>query len=255
MSTALITGPTSGLGRQFAIALASRGHDLVLVSRDETRLQSLALELSDAYRIECEVLVADLSKGADTYQVEQRVSDERRPIDWLINNAGFGLNNPFLGTDIEEEQALLDVLVRAPMRITHRALPGMKARGYGRIVIVSSIASWITSGTYSAAKSWATVFTEGVSGELRGTDVNISALCPGFVRTEFHERADMDIKGIPSRMWLNADEVVATSLKDVDRGRVISVPSIRYQALSQTVKLLPRSLIRRFSSMPPALGD
>lgn len=249
MSTALITGPTSGLGREFAIQLAAKGHDLVLVARDETRLQELALELEGQNRISCEIIPTDLGDRAALAAVEDRVADANRPIDWLINNAGFGLAEPFLGTRVEEEQSLIDVLVTAPMRLTHRALPGMLDRGFGRVIVVSSFASWITSGTYSAAKAWATVFVEGLEDELKGTDVNATALCPGFVRTEFHERAALDVAQVPKQLWLSADDVVATAIKDADKGRVLSVPGLQYQAMAPMIRLSPRSLVRRMSAM------
>lgn len=253
MTTALVTGPTSGLGREFALQLASMGIDLVLVSRNETKLTELAIELAD--QVECEVFPADLADAEQRKVVEDRLSDSSRPIDWLINNAGFGLADPFLQSTIEEEQDLLDVLVTAPMRLTHAALPGMLERGHGRIIVVSSFASWITSGTYSAAKAWATVFVEGLDQELKGTGIHSTALCPGFVRTAFHERAALDVAGIPKSLWLNADDVVATAIKDCEKGRVVSVPGKQYQALAPMVRLSPRSLVRRMSSMGSMSAD
>ena len=254
MGTALVTGPTSGLGRQFALQLAAKGHDLILVSRDETRLTDLALELEGSQQITCEVIPTDLSDPAAVAVVEKRLADRTRPVDWLVNNAGFGLADPFLGTDVEAEQSLINVLVTAPMRLTHAALPGMVDRGYGRVIVVSSFASWITSGTYSAAKAWATVFVEGLDSELQQVDVNVTALCPGFVRTEFHERAALDVAQIPKQLWLDADDVVSTAIKDVDKGSVISVPGLQYQAMAPMIRLSPRSLVRRMSAMGSSLG-
>lgn len=249
MTTALVTGPTSGLGRQFAIQLAAAGHDLVLVARDETRLTELELELTTSYGIECEVLPTDLSDRTALAAIEERVADPKRPIDWLVNNAGFGLAEPFLGTDVDDEQRLLDVLVTAPMRLTHAALPGMIKRGFGRVIVVSSVASWVTSGTYSAAKAWATVFVEGLAAELGGTDVHATALCPGFVRTEFHERADMKVSNIPGALWLNPADVVSKAIRDCDKGNVLSVPGRQYAALAPMLRVTPRSLVRRMSAM------
>lgn len=249
MTTALVTGPTSGLGRQFAIQLAAAGHDLILVSRDETRLTELELELNDSYGTECEILPTDLSDRRALRVIEQRVADPNRPVDWLVNNAGFGLVEPFLASGIEDEQRLLDVLVTAPMRLTHAALPGMVERDYGRVIVVSSFASWVTSGTYSAAKAWATVFVEGLATELSDVDVHATALCPGFVRTEFHERAEMDVAGIPKQLWLNPADVVSKAIKDCDKGNVLSVPGVQYQAMAPMLRLSPRSLVRRISAM------
>ena len=249
MTTALVTGPTSGLGRQFAIQLAAAGHDLVLVSRDETRLTELDLELNESYGPTCEILPTDLSDRSALRTIEKRVADTNRPIDWLVNNAGFGLVEPFLASGVEDEQRLLDVLVTAPMRLTHAALPGMLDRGFGRVIVVSSFASWVTSGTYSAAKAWATVFVEGLATELSDTDVHATALCPGFVRTEFHERADMDVAGIPKQMWLNPADVVSKAIKDCEKGNVLSVPGMQYQAMAPMLRLSPRALVRRLSAM------
>lgn len=247
MTTTLITGPTAGLGRQFARQFAARGHDLVLVARDENRLDELVVELEAEYRVNCEVIVADLSKTTQCRQVEKRVADPDRPIDWLINNAGFGLKHPFTKTPLADEQRLLDVLVRAPMRLTHEALPGMIDRGFGRVIVVSSIAGWATRSTYSAAKAWATVFTESIACELDGTGVTVTALCPGFVRTEFHQRADLDMSRLPDQAWLDARRVVAKSIADADRGRVLSVPSLRYQTVGALARMAPRRLVRRVS--------
>lgn len=248
MPTALVTGPTAGLGRQFALQLAARGHDLVLVARDETRLEELALQLESDFRARCEVIPADLSKSTHCAKVEKRVRDSKNPVDWLVNNAGFGLNRTFRSSALRDEQALLDVMVRAPMRLTHEALPGMIERGFGHVVIVSSVSGWATRGTYSAAKAWATVFTEGLAGELEGTGVHATAVCPGFVRTEFHQRALQDVGNIPEAAWLDAREVVAEAIEDAERGRVVSVPSVRYQAFGALMRIAPRSLVRKLSS-------
>ncbi len=249
MTTALITGPTSGLGRQFAIQLAAAGHDLILVSRDETRLTELSIELSEGYGTQSEIIPTDLADRQQLSAVEQRLADRSQPVDWLINNAGFGLSQSFLEATVDDEQRMIDVMVTAPMRLTHAALPGMLERGFGRNIVVSSVASWLTTGTYSAAKAWATVFVEGLQNEVGDSGVNVTALCPGFVRTEFHERAAIQVGSVPEKMWLKADEVVQTAIKDCDKGRVLSVPSQQYQVLAQVARVSPRSVVRRLSSM------
>ena len=186
MSRALITGPTSGIGRAFAEAFARKGLDLVLVSRDESRLQALAMDLEDRFGVDCEVLAADLTQRADVDRVAARLADDRRPVSALVNNAGFGLRTSFASGDVADEQRLLDVLVTAVLRLTHAAVPGMLARRQGMVINVSSVAGWIAGGTYSAAKAWVTVFSEGLAQELAGTGVRVTAVCPGFVRSEFH---------------------------------------------------------------------
>ena len=244
MATALITGPTAGIGRGFADAFARKGFDLVLVARDEQRLGTEADELARQYGVSCEVLPADLSVRADVDRVAARLSDASRPVGALVNNAGFGLNRSFLRNTVEDEQRSLDVLVTAVLRLTHAAAPGMVDRGSGLIVNVSSVASWITGGTYSASKSWVTVFTESLAQELSGTGVRATAVCPGFVHTEFHQRAGIDMSAMPEFMWLDVDQVVAQAFRDLAVGRSVSVAGPQYRAFSALLRHGPRSLAR-----------
>lgn len=234
MGTALVTGPTAGIGREIARELSRRGHHLILVSRDAQRLQHLADELGNA-----QILPADLSDAGSRATVE----DAARGVDWLVNNAGYGINASFLESPVDDEQALLDVLVTSVMRLTHAALQGMVERGRGRILNVSSVAGWVPFGTYSAAKAWVTVFSEALAAQTP-QDVHVTALCPGFTRTEFHERAQMDVGG-PDWMWLDAADVARQGIEDCERGKVLSVPSVRYQALSHVARHTPRAVLRR----------
>ena len=188
MATAVVTGATAGIGASYTKLLAKNGYDLVLVARDLPRLKKIAKELSKTHKIKVETIKADLTKPNQLAKVEKRISNKSMPIDVLINNAGFGIKQSFTDSDLKKEQELLDVLVTAPMRLTHAVLPQMLKRDSGVIVNVSSVASWITGGTYSAAKSYLTVFSEYLHTELHGTNIKISALCPGFTRTEFHDR-------------------------------------------------------------------
>ena len=245
MSTALITGATAGIGNAYAELLAKQGFDLVLVARDLPRLNQVAKRLSKTYKIKVETLKADLTKPAQLARVEKRVSNISKPIEVLVNNAGFGIKESFIDTQIEKEQELLDVLVTAPLRLTHAVLPGMIKRNNGTIVNVSSVASWIAGGTYSAAKSYLTVFTEYLHTELKGTNVNISALCPGFTRTEFHQRGKMRMNGLPNFMWLTVDQVVAQSWKYAKAGKVICIPGWQYLILSTVARIAPRPLVRK----------
>ena len=221
----------------------------MLVARDEARLQEYAAELERGHRVKVEVLVADLTDRAQLARVEDRLRDSARPIDLLVNNAGFGVNQLFLEGDLDAEQSMLDVLVTAVMRLTHAALPGMVARGAGGVVNVSSVASFIAGGTYSAAKSWVTVFSESIDRQLADTGVTVMALCPGFTHTEFHQRGGMDVSHLPDWMWLDAPDVVATALTDLRRGRPISVPGAQYKAIRVLTSVLPRPLVRRVSGV------
>ena len=245
MPTALVTGATSGLGLTFATTLARRGFDLVLVARDEDRLAEGGAELEHRFGGAAEVLAADLSTDEGCARVEARLSAPDRPIDLLVNNAGFATNQPFVGGDLEAEQRALDVMVRAVLRLTHAALGGMVTRGEGAVVNVSSVAGWVPSGTYGAAKAYVTAFTEGVSSELAGTGVRVLALCPGYVHTEFHQRAGIDETAIPSWLWLDAEHVVADALADLDRGKTVSVPSATYKVLGALARHAPRPLLAR----------
>jgi short-subunit dehydrogenase len=248
VSTALVTGATAGIGYSFAHALASRGHDLVLVSRDSARLEQTGSELRQRYRIEAHVLPADLSVRADVERVEQRLSDRDQPVDVLINNAGFALNKAFASSDVADEQRLLDVLVTAVMRLSHAAVPGMLARGSGQIVNVSSVAGFLPFGTYSAAKAYVTVFSQGLNHEVSRAGVRVLALCPGYVHTEFHARANLSPKA-PGWLWLDADDVVAQALRDLARGKTISVPSTQYKLIAGATHLVPRSTLPRLEQI------
>ncbi|RNI25298.1 SDR family NAD(P)-dependent oxidoreductase [Flexivirga caeni] len=244
MATALVTGASAGIGKTFATQLAQRGQDLVLVARTQSRLEELKAELEKRYSVSVEVLPADLSERLDIGAVADRLADASRPVDLLVNNAGFGLKLPFLRNDIRDEEEMLTVLVRAVMVLSHAAALSMRDRGHGAIVNVSSVAGYLASGTYSAAKSWVTVFSESLSSELRGSGVTVTALCPGFTRTEFHSRSGIRHNGFPDFMWLQADSLVEQCLADVDRGKVISIPSPQYKVVSAALRLLPRPIVR-----------
>ena len=248
MSTALITGATSGIGLAFARTLARRGHDIVLVARDRERLDLVATELR-GHRVEVEVISADLTERDQLAVVEDRLRE--RPVEILVNNAGFGVPQRFSDGDLAIEQQMLDVLVTAVMRLTHAALPGMIARGSGAVLNVSSVAGWITGGTYSASKAWVTVFSESLSLELAGTGVHVTAVCPGFTHTEFHQRASMEMDALPEWMWLDPQDVVDRALADVRKGRPVSVAGRQYKALSLAAQYLPRPLVRAIGARRP----
>ena len=242
---ALVTGATAGIGAAFAELLARENHDLVIIARDLPRLNSRADEWRERYNIEVEVMQADLSRDEDIRRVELRLQNISRPIEVLINNAGFGINKSFTTSDIAEEIALLDVLVTAPMRLMHAVLPAMKERNSGTIINVSSVAGWIAGGTYSAAKSYLTVLSESLHTELRGTTVRVHALCPGFTRTEFHQRGRMKMGGVPSSLWLTAEHVVSNAWGASQKGKAISVPGGQYKVLSFISRFAPRPLVRK----------
>ena len=242
-SWALVTGATVGIGESFTRLLAHNGYNIVLVARDLPRLQERAQGLESTFGIATTVIQADLATDAGCKTIEDFIANNQ--IDVLINNAGFGINKAFTMSQLDAEQQLLDVLVRTPMRLMHVALPGMKERNKGVIINVSSVAGWIAGGTYSASKSYLTVLSESLHTELSSTNVKVSALCPGFTRTEFHQRGRMSMKGLPAFMWLNSDKLVAAAWKDAVGGKAVSVPGWQYQLLTFVMRNAPRSLVRK----------
>jgi len=242
-SWALVTGATSGIGESFTRLLASNRYDIVLVARDVPRLQERAQGLESKYGIKTHVIQADLATDEGCLAIEKYIAENQ--VDVLVNNAGFGTSKAFTMSTLEVEQQLLDVLVRTPMRLMHVALPLMKARNNGIIINVSSVAGYIAGGTYSASKSYLTVLSESLNTELAATNVKVSALCPGFTRTEFHQRGKMSMKGLPNFMWLNSDRLVEQSWRDALKGKAVSVPGWQYKLLVLIVETMPRSIVRK----------
>ncbi|MGB7980811.1 MAG: SDR family oxidoreductase [Candidatus Nanopelagicales bacterium] len=248
---ALITGATSGIGLAFAEELAEQGADLVIVARTTPRLADLAQRLGSEHGVAVEVLTADLGDDGGCRAVMDRLAAGTEPVDVLVNNAGFGLNQPFVAGSLAHEEHLLDVLVRATLRLTHAALPGMVERGRGAVINVSSVAGWTSLGTYAAAKSWVTVFTESLGAELSGTGVTATAVCPGMTHTEFHDRAQMNMTALPAWAWLDARRVAREGLAAARAGRTISVPSKRYSMLALAAQYTPRPLLRQAGRLVP----
>ena len=242
-SWALVTGATSGIGESFTRLLASHNYNVVLVARDLPRLKERAAALEAKFAISTHVIQADLATDDGCLRIEKYIQDNQ--IDVLINNAGFGTNKAFTMSTLDIEQQLLDVLVRTPMRLMHVALPPMKQRNNGIIINVSSVAGYIAGGTYSASKSYLTVLSESLNTELSATNVKVSALCPGFTRTEFHQRGKMSMKGLPNFLWLNADRLVEQSWRDGLKGKAVSVPGWQYKLLVFVVHTVPRSIVRK----------
>jgi short-subunit dehydrogenase len=240
---ALVTGATAGIGESFTRLLAAKGFNLVLVARDEARLHERAAGLKENFGAESVVIVADLATEAGCAKVEDYI--RANEIEILINNAGFGINKAFTMSDLAKEEEVLKVLVRTPMRLMHVALPAMKERNSGIVINVSSVAGYIAGGAYSASKAYLTVLSESLSTELSATNIKVSALCPGFTRTEFHQRGRMKMAGLPNFMWLNSDFLVAKAWKDAVSGKPVSIPGWQYKALVGLISLVPRAIVRR----------
>ncbi|MFF3815935.1 SDR family NAD(P)-dependent oxidoreductase [Streptomyces bluensis] len=254
MTTALITGSTAGIGAAFARRLAADGHNLVLVARDTKRLREQATELHDRHGIEAEVLTADLATDDGIESVERRLADRRNPVDLLINNAGFGTKGLYLDVPMADELTMLKVHCEAVLRLTSAAAEGMRERGRGGVVNVASVAAFVPRGTYSASKAWVVQFTQGAARDLAGSGVRLMALAPGFVRTEFHERAGLGTDSVPGWMWLDADKLVTAALADLARGKSLSIPDPRYKVLMGVAKVLPRNLLGGITSKSGKYG-
>ncbi|MFG2073291.1 SDR family NAD(P)-dependent oxidoreductase [Nonomuraea maritima] len=239
MPTALITGATAGLGAAFARRLAADAFSLVLVARDESRLARFADQLKLRYGVGVEVLPADLATEDGLTAVEARLGDG---VDLLVNNAGFGHPGRFPEVPVADEVRMLKLHSEAVLRLTLAALPSMRRRGRGAIVNVASVAAFFPRGTYSASKAWVVNFSESANADLGNPRIRIMALCPGFVRTEFHQRAAMDTSGIPGFLWLKADDVVRAAMRDLALGKSVSVPDPRYKAIVAVGRYVPRGV-------------
>ncbi|MEU9884076.1 SDR family oxidoreductase [Sphaerisporangium sp. NPDC051011] len=246
MPTALITGATAGLGAAFARRLAADGFSLVLVARDGKRLDATARTLHRRYGVRADALAADLSDEKGVAAVEDRLGEG---VDLLVNNAGFAHSGEALEVPVAEEVTMLRVHCEAVLRLTLAALPGIRARGRGGVINVASVAAFIADSTYSASKAWVVNFSAGLAAKVPEPRVRVMALCPGFVRTEFHERASIDTSGIPDFLWLSADRVVDAAMRDFARGVTVSVPDARYKVISAVARHVPLGVIDRVSSL------
>lgn len=247
---ALITGASAGLGAEFARQLAAMRVNLVLVARDATRLDALAHSLRTEFGVEVEALPADLTEPHSLELVADRLRDETRPTDILINNAGFGVYEGFEASAINDERRLHELLSWAPLRLTHAAVPGMLSRGHGWILNVASAAAFMPSGSYGAAKSAIVSLSRALNARYRSRGVRVSALCPGLLATEFHERMGEDHlpDGIPSFAWANTSVVAQEGLRALYRGRSVLVSDWRYRLLRPFIALIPDRVLERLGS-------
>lgn len=245
--TALITGASSGLGEEYAAQLAARGENLVLVARDSEALEALAAHLRATHGVAVEVLAVDLLDPAGLARVTARLEARANPVGTLVNNAGFGLPLAFESNDIEAEARHLRLHNEVPMRLMHAALRGMLERGSGRILNVASVAAFIPRSTYSAVKQWLVTFSRWANGRYRGRGVTVTAVCPGYTHSNFHERLGLPPgeEGIPGWMWLDAPKVVAESLRDLERGKAVSIPSLKYKLIVAVARIAPPGLAAR----------
>ena len=247
---ALVTGASAGIGAAFAAQLAREPYDLILVARAQDRLDALAAQLRADHQIEVEPLAADLTDVAQLRVVEEVVAGDDR-LELLINNAGFGTFGPFAESDPNQEETEIRLNVLALVRLTRAALPGMLARGSGGIINVSSIAGMQAApynATYGATKAYVSSFTESLHEELRGSGVRVQALCPGFTRTEFQDRAGIDVSRVPAFAWMTPEAVAQASLAALRRGEIVCIPGVYNRVLATLTGAVPRSVSRRVAA-------
>ena len=250
--TALVTGASAGMGREFARQLSVRKHDVVLVARDRERLDALAHDLERAYGTKPEVLAADLVTDGGIAAVEARIADGDRPVDIVVNNAGFSTFGQFSELDVEKETDEIRLNVLALVRLTHAALAVMEPRGDGAVVNVSSLAAYQpspTNATYSATKAFVNSFTQAVHEEARTRGVEVLLVCPGYTHTELHERSGLDAPGAPEFFWQTPEQVVTAALRDLDRRRAVSFPGILNRTLAAFSSVTPSGITRRAAGL------
>lgn len=255
--TAVITGSTAGLGAAFAAQLAAQGYNLVLVARREAQLEAQAARLQAKHGVHAEVIVADLTTDDGVGAVQERLTDRGNPVHLLVNNAGHGLAGSFVDHELDQERSLLRLHVQTTMELCHTAARQMATQRSGRIINVASVAGFTPTGTYSAAKSWVINFSKGLHNQLHDQGVTVTALCPGLVRTEFHQRSGISIRGLTKWMWSEADDVVRQALTANAQGAALCIPSRTYQALTASLKFIPDSVVQWAAErrMGPAEAD
>jgi uncharacterized protein len=249
---ALVTGASSGIGEHLARQLAERGHDLVLVARDQLRLETLGKELERAHSTKAQVLPADLTDPAQLQAVEHRCHDSVAPIDVLVNNAGFGSFGMFHTLDLENEMREIQLNVSALVRLSHAAASEMVPRGRGGILNVSSLAAFQPNplmAVYGGTKAFIVSFTEALHEELKGTGVSVTVLCPGFTRTGFQVAADVPASDLPGFVWQEPGEVAAAGLDALAKNRAMVIPGALNKALGGFSIVSPHALTRRIAGV------
>ncbi len=242
----LVTGASAGIGAAFARLYAAKGHDLVLTARRAERLEALAAELRAGHGVEALVLPADLSRSEAPAELVEAVAAAGRPVDVLVNNAGYGLPGVYARTTWDQQHALLQVLTVAPAELTHRLLPGMIARGYGRILNVASVAGLVpgmpSHTLYGPSKALVVRFSQGLHVETYGTGVHVCALCPGFTWSEFHDvnGSRPKLSRVPAWMWQSSEHVAQAGYAAVEANRAVHTPGLHNKALVAMANLLPQ---------------
>jgi hypothetical protein len=251
--TALVTGATAGLGLEFARQLAGQGVDLLLVARRDESLQDRARSLSKQYSVDCAVFPADLSDPAAPAAIEAFAAQRGLSIDFLVNNAGSAGPHLLEDRDWPENAAFLELMMLSVAQLCHRFIPPMRERGFGRVINVSSFAGRLArdaGANYGPAKAYLVALSEELALGLKGSGVHVTALCPGFTHTEFHQAAGLtEMKqGLPGYLWYDAETVVREGLRAVEKGRPIQITGRLYRWLDPFAQSVwTRPLFKRFA--------
>lgn len=243
VSFAVVTGASSGLGLEFARQLAAQGFGLVLVARRREVFLQKAEEIKAEFRVPVEVLPADLADVDDVARVCERLRQQDAPVTYLVNNAGFGIGKSFAASSVETHLRQVDVLLKAPLALMHAALESMSKHESGTIINVCSTAAFTPGGTYSAMKRALLVLSQSAALEYASQGVQVTAVCPGLTRSDFHRTMGAEAPHLPKVFWLEPERVVRDALQAAERGQAVVTPSLVYKVLSTLSRVLPDQLI------------
>jgi short-subunit dehydrogenase len=244
---ALVTGGSSGIGLAFARELAAGGYNLVLASRDKN-LEGAAQGLRVEFDVAVETLRVDLGSKSDLEKVERRLTDNGKPVEILVNSAGFVLHDSLINGDLEHQRAAFAVMAEAILVLSQTAAATMKQRGQGKIINIASTSAWLYAGNYSALKRWVVVYTQSLALELRGSGVSATAVCPGETKTDFHANGGLERPSIPNWLWCQPEQIARTGLRAAEKGKAVCVPTMHWRLFAwacQHFQHLAQSISRR----------
>lgn len=252
--TALVTGASAGIGRAFAELLAARGYGVVLTARRGDRLDALARQLAAEHGVATHVIVADLSEPDASARIADAVAAQGLHIDLLVNNAGYGVPGSYLSVPWPDHRRFIQVMMTAGCDLTYRLLPPMIERGWGRVINIASVAGMVPAPAghtlYGAAKAFVIRFSEALAAESAPKGVNVTAVCPGFTHSEFHDVTGtrQQMSSVPAVLWLNADDVAREGYEAVMRGQSVVVNGRAYRFLIWLVGVVPRRIVMAVSA-------
>jgi short-subunit dehydrogenase len=249
---ALVTGSTSGIGKSFCELLAAEGYNLITVSRNIEQLNAVKDSLTSKFGIEILIEPADLSNPQEINRISKYILECDKNIEVIVNNAGFGINSSFLNSSLHDQSAMINCMVMAPMELTYAGGSRMKENSKGFIINVSSVAGYMAGSTYCSAKSWLNVFSESIHEDFQKYGINVHAICPGFTKTDFHNRCNQDVSGVPEYFWLDAEKVAEIAWKKVKKGKTMSIPAMHYKLLVAVHRFAPRAVVILYGKIAKA---